>query len=348
MSRYLDVATAGTMARAVVLLFAMSARGDLDASCDVEGLHTDSTERNLNRPLPDRILAAYANWGQCDDKLIQAAENGVNVLIWFSINLGASADGTKPEITGPATGPSFFDCVGEKTRTMRERGLDVLHLVSIGGWNSPHPETRFTSAEWYKEWHRWNTIEAARPDLGWHGFGESIFPLHASRFKHDHRSLRGAVTQDTHPQDTQDLPKLSDPILPALYIALEITLPASLLLLAGFDWDIEGNDDGAHHGNMFSLEALDLMGALSILAKQEGYTVAMAPAQSYLDSGTTNFSRQVHFPPREPWHQEFFYSGRNAYAYILARYGVQTFDFISIQLCECCSFFNSWMYLAFG
>ena len=28
----------------------------------------------------------------------------------------------------------------------------------------------------------------------------------------------------------------------------------------GFDWDIEGNDDGAHHGNLFQVEVLDLMG----------------------------------------------------------------------------------------
>lgn len=233
---------------------------------------SDTQGQLLSRALPNPILAAYANWGQCDDKLVQAANDGVNVLIWFSINLARSADGTRPLITGPATGSEFFDCVASKAKVMRENGREVLHLVSIGGWNSPHPATQFTSAEWYAEWQRWNTEETARPEYGWHGF-------------------------------------------------------------AGFDWDIEGNDDGAHHGNMFTLEALDLMGALSVLAKEEGYTVAMAPAQSYLDSGTSEFSRRVSFPPREPWHQDFPYSGRNAYAYLLARYGVTTFDFVSIQLC---------------
>eukprot|EP01049_Picozoa_sp_SAG25_P020456 SAG25_NODE_7038_length_510_cov_1.119221_1_plen_79_part_10 len=37
--------------------------------------------------LPERIIAGYANWGQCDEKLVQAAQDGMNVLIWFSINL---------------------------------------------------------------------------------------------------------------------------------------------------------------------------------------------------------------------------------------------------------------------
>ena len=61
--------------------------------------------------------------------------------------------------------------------------------------------------------------------------------------------------------------------------------------------DIEGNDDGAHHGNVFTQAVLDLMGELSVLAKQGGYLVAMAPAQSYLDCTTDQFSRKVNFPP---------------------------------------------------
>ena len=47
------------------------------------------------------------------------------------------------------------------------------------------------------------------------------------------------------------------------------------------------------------------------------------------------FSRRVSFPPREPWHQDFMYSGRNAYAYLIARYGSSTYDFVSMQLCTC-------------
>jgi hypothetical protein len=42
--------------------------------------------------LPEKLIIGYANWGECDDKIIEAVENGVNVVIWFAINL--VTDGT--------------------------------------------------------------------------------------------------------------------------------------------------------------------------------------------------------------------------------------------------------------
>ena len=59
----------------------------------------------------------------------------------------------------------------------------------------------------------------------------------------------------------------------------------------GFDWDIEGNDDMNSKYNVFTTECLDLMGEMSQLAKKDGYIVAMAPAESYLDPTTTLFDR---------------------------------------------------------
>eukprot|EP00040_Diaphanoeca_grandis_P022546 m.121464 g.121464 ORF g.121464 m.121464 type:complete len:400 (+) comp28858_c0_seq2:46-1245(+) len=227
------------------------------------------TKHQLSTP----ILAAYANWGQCDQKLVTAAQDGVNTLIWFSINLVKDTDTGAPTITGPATGAEFYDCVAKITLEMNDRGINITHLISIGGWNSPHPDTSFTADEWWQIWKDWNENEVARPEQQWGGFN-------------------------------------------------------------GFDWDIEGNDDGAHHGNVFTQATLDLMGQLSVLAKHDGYLVAMAPAQSYLDSSTQQFSRRVDFPPHDSWQPQFFYHGRNLYAYLLAEYGVDTFDFISIQLYE--------------
>lgn len=131
--------------------------------------------------------------------------------------------------------------------------------------------------------------------------------------------------------------------------------------------DIEGNDDPASPNNLFTLEVLDIMGEMSVLAKGEGFLCAMAPAQSYLDplGPTDEYSRSVSFNPGfGEWREDFTYHGRNTYAYILAKYGVQvtpfslpyrrcpvdlagqrthlprsyschqTFDFISIQLYE--------------
>lgn len=57
-----------------------------------------------------------------------------------------------------------------------------------------------------------------------------------------------------------------------------------------------------------------------------------------------DFSYSLKLPPYEKsWHPEFFHQGRNAYAYLLAKYGtasgldgeaVDTFDFVSLQLYE--------------
>ena len=226
-------------------------------------------------PLPEGpILAGYANWGQCDEGLVQAARDGLNVLLWFSINLAIDEATGEPTITGPAAaGPIFYDCVAGVVAQMEAENLPLAHLVSIGGWNSPHPADEFGGAEFFAAWKRWNDEEVARPEQGWLGF-------------------------------------------------------------SGFDWDIEGNDDPESPSNTFTMATLRTMGDMSVLAKQERYVVAMAPAQSYLDCTTAEFSRSVTFAPHEPWQEDFFYHGRNTYAYLLAEYGSETFDFISIQLYE--------------
>ncbi len=222
--------------------------------------------------LPDVILAGYASWGQCDQGLVEAARDGMNVLIWFSINLAKDDAGTAV-ITGPATGQEFTDCVAAIVAQIEAEGLSLVHLVSIGGWNAPHPAAGISGAEFWAAWKHWNEHVVARPAVGWLGF-------------------------------------------------------------SGFDWDIEGNDDPESPSNVFTMETLRSMGEMSVLAHAEDYLVAMAPAQSYLDYSTTKFSRSVAFAPHEPWQQDFFYHGRNTYGYLLAEYGSEIFDFISIQLCE--------------
>jgi hypothetical protein len=44
-------------------------------------------------PLPDKLIIGYANWGECDEKIVEAVENGVNVIIWFAINLITDENG---------------------------------------------------------------------------------------------------------------------------------------------------------------------------------------------------------------------------------------------------------------
>ena len=121
--------------------------------------------------LPATIVSGYANWGQCDEGLIKACEDGVNVLIWFSINLAYDDDAGKPIMTGPATGKEYFDCVAKIVGEIREKvDHEVVHLISIGGWNSPHPRAELSGSEWWQFYKTWNEEQVARPEQGWEGF----------------------------------------------------------------------------------------------------------------------------------------------------------------------------------
>lgn len=98
----------------------------------------------MPRPLPPTIAAGYANWGECDAKMSRAAVQGVNLLIWFAIQL--VVDKGRPSIIG---GPNLT-CVATLAADLRARNLSTHHFISIGGWNAPHPTAAGgTSAEWW-------------------------------------------------------------------------------------------------------------------------------------------------------------------------------------------------------
>ena len=233
--------------------------------------------------LPEKLIVGYANWNQCDELLVKAVQQGVNVLIWFAINLTVDPVTGKPTINN---GPERT-CVEKIINEIKSLNLSTVHLISVGGWNAPHPDTSIPVEDMYKHWKEWNNN-----------------------------------------------------------------------LFDGFDWDIEGNDDFSSRYNHFTYECLDFMGRFSQLAKQDGYLVAMAPAESYLDPSTSAFdSDLIHTYPEwqnlEPKgaYTDFRYHGHNVYAYLLIKYKdtvltsndtttttttttVDTFDFITIQLYE--------------
>lgn len=235
--------------------------------------------------LPEKIIVGYANWQQCDDKIIQAAKDGVNTIIWFSIDLLHNYTTGTPYIN---RGPDP-DCVAKTAKTLRNLKLETIHLISIGGWNSLHPDTANTAEQIFIEWKRWNNEVIAKSQLGFFGYD-------------------------------------------------------------GIDWDIEGTDDVPNERNHFKVETLDLMGELSQLMKQDGFIVAMAPAESYLDPTTSIFDRSLRhtYAEWDPIIPNFSYRGRNTYSYLLSRYATTvvgsnenglkitepTFDFITIQLYE--------------
>ena len=83
------------------------------------------------------------------------------------------------------------------------------------------------------------------------------------------------------------------------------------------------------------------MGEMSQLAKQDGYIVGMAPAESYMDPSTSEFDYNLlhNYPEWTELQPNFNYHGRNIYSYLYSQYrtttsGEDTFDFISFQLYE--------------
>ena len=112
------------------------------------------TQRRTTPPLPSKVVVGYGNWGQCDEKMVNAVKEGVNVIIWFSINLVRNPLTGLPQVQG---GPDL-SCVAERIREIRQlhNGEQVVNLLSIGGWNSPHPDTHNTPEDIFAELDRWN------------------------------------------------------------------------------------------------------------------------------------------------------------------------------------------------
>ena len=104
----------------------------------------------------------------------------------------------------------------------------------------------------------------------------------------------------------------------------------------GVDWDLEGHDD-AEKSNELTSDVVDLVLDFTKEARDKGYIVGIAPAESYLDPGSTAFDLKLNHQPRAPWPKfendmtSFPYAGRNAYASLVAQ---GDFDFISVQLYE--------------
>lgn len=117
------------------------------------------------RPRPAIINAAYAagcagdGAGGADAKTLAAATAGVNVILWFSISL-ANVSGA-PAITG---GPPL-GCIAATAAALRARGLPTTHMVTVGGWDAPHPSTAFPAEDMYAAWSRWNLEVVAAAGL---------------------------------------------------------------------------------------------------------------------------------------------------------------------------------------
>ena len=117
--------------------------------------------RAAARSLPNPMIAAYTNWGECDDtpsgKVLTAAAGGVNVIIWFAVNLSPLAPPTSLNLT----------CIANVAAALAARGLPTTHLMGVGGWDAPHPvpAPNATAQVFYSVWKQWNEKVVARPGL---------------------------------------------------------------------------------------------------------------------------------------------------------------------------------------
>lgn len=143
---------------------------------------------NKNKILPNgTILAAYATDSTSLDncnitRIVKACRDGVNVLIWFSINLVAvNNKDSKLKISG---GPSF-ECVRNVQSILRHQKdvpSQITHLISIGGWDAPHPNATIANGtQWYEIFHEWNK-EGLYDGIDWDIEGNDSFknPYHHS------------------------------------------------------------------------------------------------------------------------------------------------------------------------
>ena len=105
------------------------------------------------RALPRAVIGGYSSWGHCGDDIVQAASRGVNVVYWFAINLAPSPTGLD------------LECIANVSATLRALSLPTTHLVSVGGWDAPHPSGYPNASAMYLEWKAWNENVVARPGL---------------------------------------------------------------------------------------------------------------------------------------------------------------------------------------
>jgi hypothetical protein len=102
-----------------------------------------------------------------------------------------------------------------------------------------------------------------------------------------------------------------------------------------------GNDDLSNPNNVFTQKCISVMGEMSQFAKQDGFVVGMAPAESYMDPSTSEFDFNLlhNYSEWTELQPNFNYHGRNIYSLLYHQYkttntGEETFDFVSFQLYE--------------
>jgi hypothetical protein len=118
------------------------------------------------RPLPPAVIAGYTNQANAST-ILKSVDEGANVLIWSFIELQHGAVTADPAQGGPSASDVAAVMVGLDARNLAD---SVVHLVSIGGWDAPHPTLECTGTQWWGKWKLWNnafaTQVAPAPSVG--------------------------------------------------------------------------------------------------------------------------------------------------------------------------------------
>ena len=123
----------------------------------------------------------------------------------------------------------------ERIRTL-DPAHSTTHLISIGGWNAPHPDSTYSATDVYNAWHKWNTETIISAKHGFYG---------NYRF--------GFIHYESVLQITLLIIFPSFLRKNILSITLPLLLPLPHTGFDGFDWDIEGNDDEDSPFNTFKV-----------------------------------------------------------------------------------------------
>ncbi len=101
------------------------------------------------RALPEKLLIGYAT--NCNEKVVQAVQNGVNVVIWSFVEMLFSDGDRKKDARCVTT--FDIDCAKSMIQQLDEKGYrDTVHLVSFGGWNGPHLPDALDVIDMYQAW----------------------------------------------------------------------------------------------------------------------------------------------------------------------------------------------------
>lgn len=125
------------------------------------------------KTLPKNVIVGYttskADTAKSLQKVTQAIQNGVNVVIWSFIQLTKTTSSQMTEETTSKVsttkltlkpiirGGPDLQKLEIYIKKLHQMGYDdTVHLAAFGGWNGPHLDTSFSAEEMYEAWKEYN------------------------------------------------------------------------------------------------------------------------------------------------------------------------------------------------